>query len=211
LSIDIADLNPEIDITVAGPEDYQDNVAPPLPIGTYSLRLKDFTFEPAKTAGKPPCLVLKTLEVADGPLEGRNVGGWQRVYATQFDRKDPVTGQTTKASGLGDLIRSIDKSFDTSRMTLPEVQQFLQRAVDERATFKAKLDWEGFDSDYNTQLRDERGVAKNDYKSAQAKEIDALVKFRGKAFGGKPSLVSPHSGNKVEAKVRLSNFYPSRD
>lgn len=207
----IEDLNMDVDITVAGPEDYQDNVAPPLPIGTYSLRLKDFTFEPAKQAGKPPVLVLKNIEVAEGPLEGRNVGGWQRVYASQFTRKDPTTGAETKVSGLGDLIRSYDKTFDTSRMTLTDVQQFLQRAVDERLTFKAKIDWEGFDADYNNQLREERGVAKGDYKSEAAKEIDRVVKFRGKAFNGKPTLTNPHSGNKVEAKVRLSNFYPSRD
>lgn len=209
--VDIADLTTEVDITVAGPEDYQDNVAPPLPIGTYTLRLKDFSFEPAKTAGKPPCLVLKSIEVAEGQHEGRGLGGWQRVYATPFDRKDPITGQITKASGLGDMIRSLDRTFDTANMTLPEVNRFLQRAVDERLTFKAKIDWEGFDSDYNTQLREERGVAKNDYKSDVAKQIDGVVKFRGKAFGGKPTLVSPHSGNKIEAKVRLTNFYPSRD
>lgn len=201
----------DVDITVAGPEDYQDNVAPPLPIGTYSLRLKDFGFEPSKTSGKPPTLILKSIEVADGPLEGRGIGGWQRVYATQFDRKDPTTGQTTKASGLGDLIRAFDRSFDTANMTLSQVQQFLQRVVDERQVFKAKLDWEGFDSDYNTQLREERNVPKNDYKSAAAKEIDALVKFRGKAFNGKASIVNEKSGNKVEAKVRLTNLYPSRD
>lgn len=209
--MDINDLNMDVDITVAGPEDYQDNVAPPLPIGTYSLRLKDFGFEPAKQSGKPPVLVLKSIEVAEGQYEGRGIGGWQRVYATQFDRKDPVTGTTTKASGLGDLIRSINRTFDTSRMTLPEVQQFLQQAVDERQTFKAKIDWEGFDADYNAALRDQRGVAKNDYKSAAAKEIDTLVKFKGKQFGGKPTITNPASGNKVEAKVRLTNFYPSRD
>lgn len=207
----IEDLNVDVDITVAGPEDYQDNVAPPLPIGTYSLRLKDYAFEPAKQAGKPPVLVLKAIEVADGQFEGRGIGGFQRVYATPFDRKDQATGQITKASGLGDFIRSIDKTFDTKNMTLPDVNTFLRRAVDERATFKAKIDWEGFDSDYNTQLRAERNVNKSDYKSAEAKEIDALVKFRGKAFEGKPVITSPHSGNRIEAKVRLTNFYPSRD
>ena len=108
-------------------------------------------------------------------------------------------------------MRGYDKSYNTDTMTIPEVNQFLQRAVDERLTFKAKLDHEGFDADYNNQLRAERGVAKNDYNSPAAKEIEKLVKFKGKQFAGKASIVNPHSGNKVEAQVRLTNVYPSRD
>lgn len=210
--MDINDLDLTADITVAGPEDYQDNVAPPLPMGTYALRLKDFGFEPSKTAGKPPCIVLKQVEVAEGPFEGRYVGGWQRVYATPFDRKDPATGATVKASGLGDLIRSIDNGYSTDKMTLPDVQRFLQDAIDNRMIFKAKVDWEGFDSELNDKLRNEAGIPKNDYKSAVAKEIEQKVKLKGKKGfpEGKPATTNPHSGNKVEAQVRLSNFFPQR-
>lgn len=210
MSIDISELNTEIDISVAGPEDYQDNVAPPLPIGTYTFRLKDFDFEPAKSKDKAPTLILKSVEVAEGPLTGRTMGGWQRVYLTPFYRKDPATGQEIKVSALGDLIRSFDSSFDTSTLNLETTKSFLQNAVDGRLLFKAKVDWEGFDSDYNKQLREERGVGKSDYTSEPAKEINKVVKFKGKAFAGKPSLISEHSGNKVEAKARLANFYPAK-
>ncbi len=211
--VDIADLDPDIDITVAGPEDYVDNVAPPLPIGTYTLRLKDFVFEPNKTKGKAPVLLLKQVVVAEGPHENRGLG-WQRIYATPFTRKNPATGTEEKSSGLADFVRSIDKTYDTASkesMNIEAVKQFLQNAVDNRLTFKAKVDWEGWDKDYDTQLRNERGVPKNDYKSPAAKEIDSLTKFKGKAFAGKPSLVNPNSQNRVDAQIRLSNFYPSRD
>lgn len=211
MSVDIADLNTDIDITVSAPEDYQHNSAPLLPIGSYLLRIVDYAFEPAKQEKKPPVLVLKRVEVAEGPFEGRAIGGYQRIYATQFDRKDPATGNVSKASGLADLILGFDATYDTDSMTIPMVNQSLRRWVDERATFRAKLDWEGFDKDYSEQLRREKEVPKGDYKSADAKAIEALVKFKGKAFAGKPALVSPHSGNRVEAQVRISNIYPAKD
>lgn len=209
--VDIADLNTDIDITVSAPEDYQSNSVPLLPIGPYTLRIVDYAFEPAKSDKKPPVLVLKRVEVADGPFEGRTIGGWQRVYATPFDRKDPSTGEVSKASGLADLLLGLDNTFDTANMTIPIVNQFLRRVVDERATFRAKLDWEGFDKDHSTQLRQEKNVPVGEYKSADAKAIEAVVKFRGKAFNGKQSLVSLHSGNTIEAQVRIANVYLAKN
>lgn len=212
MSQDLADLDLDVDISVASPEDYQDNTPPPLPVGSYVFRLKDFGFEAAKTKGKPPTLLLKRVEVADGPHEGRVVM-FQRVNLTPYDRKG-LDGKVTKASGLADFLRSIDISFDTSfsAYETPEekmaaVKQFLQNAIDNRLTFRAKADWEGFDKDLNTQLRAEQGIPAGVYP----KDIEEKVKVTSKQFAGKPIYVNPHSGNKISAQVRLKNFYPQAE
>lgn len=211
MTTDINDLDLNVDIAVSGPDDYAENTVPPLPMGTYAFRLIDWEFEPSKTQGKPPAILLKSVEVADGQFEGRKVS-YQRVYATPFDRTDPSTGTTKKVSQLADFIRSVDATFDTANMTIHDVRDFLNRTKEERATFKAKVDWEGFDSDYYSEQAQQRGIAKGDYKSPGAKELRKLATLRGKAGypEGKPFATNPNSGNKVEAKMRLANFYPSR-
>lgn len=210
---DISDLDINVDITVAGPEDYIDgNTNVPLPIGSYELRLLDWGFEPAKRAGKAPTIVLKQVEVASGQYEGKRVT-FQRVYATPFTRTNPVTGASEKASGLGDLIRSFDKSYNTANMTIEDVQKFLNQRVEERATFKAKVDWEGFDTDYWNAETEKRGIAKGDYTSQASKDLSKQCKLVGKKGfpEGKPLATNPFSGNKVEARMRITNMYPSRD
>lgn len=208
--MDLNELNMDVDISVSGPDDYADNTVPPLPQGTYAFRLVDWDFEPSKQQGKPPAILVKQAEVAEGPFEGRKVS-YQRIYATPFDRTDPSTGTTKKVSQLADFIRSVDSSFDTSNMTIHDVRDFLNKTKEERAIFKAKVDWEGFDSDYYSTKAQEQGIAKGDYKSAAAKELRKASTLRGKQFSdGKPFATNPVSGNKVEAKVKLSNFYPSK-
>jgi len=207
---DLSELELNVDINVASPDDYIDNTAPLLPIGSYTLRLLDYAFEPSKTEGKPPAVLLKQIEVAEGPLAGRRIS-FQRVYATPFTRKNATTGQEEKASGLADFIRSVDRTFPTDNMTLPDVRNFLNKVVDERLVFHAKADHEGFDADFNKHLRELAGIPMNDYRSAKAKEIGKQVTIRGKQFEGKGSVINPLSGNKVEARVKLTNFYPSRD
>lgn len=210
---DISDLDINVDITVAGPEDYIDSTTnAPLPIGSYELRLLDWGFEPAKTKGKPPVIVLKQVEVASGPYEGKRIT-FQRVYATPFTRTNPITGATEKASGLGDLVRAFDKTYSTDNMNIEDVKGFLNGKVDERATFKAKVDWEGFDSDYWAKESEKRGIAKGDYTSDGSKLLSKQCKLVGKKGfpNGKPVTVNPHSGNTVEARMRISNMYPSRD
>lgn len=208
---DISELDVNVDITVAGPDDYIDTgTTAPLPIGSYTLRLLDWGFEPSKTKGKAPAIVLKQVEVAEGPYEGKRLT-FQRVYATPFTRKNPITGEEEKASGLGDLIRSFDKSFNTNNMTLPDVKDFLNRQVEQRQTFKAKVDREGFDTDFFNAEAPRRGVAKGDYTSPAAKELNKQATLKGRQhFADSPVAVNPISGNKVESRNRITNFYPSR-
>jgi hypothetical protein len=211
MSVELNDLDLNVDIAVAGPDDYIDsNVSVPLPIGTYSLRLLDWGTEPAKQSGKPPVIVLKQVEVAEGAQEGKRLS-FQRVYATPFDRKNPITGETERASGLADLIRSIDKSFDTKNMNMGDVKAFLDRAVDDRTTFKAKVDREGFDTDYFKSQAELQGIPKGDYKSPAAKTLNAACTLKGKKFFAESAVATnPVSGNKVEARNRITNFFVAR-
>lgn len=209
---DISDLDLTVDISVSGPEDYVDTgTQAPLPIGSYTMRLLDWGFEPAKEKGKPPVVVLKQIEIAEGPLEGKRLT-FQRVYATPFTRKNPITGDEEKASGLADLIRSFDRTFDTKNMTIEDVKAFLTTQVEQRNTFKGKVDREGFDTDFWNAECQKRGISKGDYRSLASKELQKLATLKGKTFYGDAAIATnPHSGNRVEARNRLTNLYPSRN
>lgn len=202
--VDLDNLDLDIDITVSRPEDYADNTPAPLAIGSYTFRLLDWDID---TRGKTPCIVLKQVEVTEGPSTGRKVG-FQRIYPTVFTRKN-AEGEDVKVSQLGDFLRSLDRSFTFS--SIHDVKDFLNKCIDAKTPFKAKLDWEGFDSDYWNQEAPLRGIQKGDYKSAESKALSKLCTIRGKAFNGKAAIKNPNSGNTVEAKMKLAAFYPARD
>ena len=200
---DISDLQLDIDITVASPEDYVDSQPAPLPIGSYVFRLLDWELD---NRGKTPAIVLKQVEVTEGPHQGRKVG-FQRIYPTTFMRKG-TDGVERKVSQLGDFIRSLGRSLSFS--SIHDVKNILNAAIDNKVTFKAKVDWEAFDSEYFNEQAALKGISKGDYKSPESKELQKASSIKGKQFEGKPVATGP-SGRNLEAKMRISNYYPAKE
>lgn len=212
MSIDLNDLDLNVDISVADPEEYADNARPTFPMGTYTFKIENFDLDRDKE-GKPkltksglPIVLLKSLKAVDGDAEGRFLG-YQRIYTTTYTRKNRE-GKEVRVSQLGDLIRAIDKTAPTG--TVQDAMNFLERARDMGLTFKAKVNWEAYDKDHFEKLCQERNIT--DPYSAEGKAARKEATLSGKKGfpTGEPTAQGP-SGATLTANPRLSDFYPSRD
>jgi hypothetical protein len=211
MSIDLNDLDLNVDISVADPEEYADNARPTFPMGTHTFAITNFDLDrdqdgkPKLTKSGLPIVLLKSLKAVDGDAAGRFLG-FQRIYTTTYTRKNRE-GKEVKVSQLGDLIRALDKTAPTT--TVQDAMNFLERARDMGLTFKAKVNWEAFDKDYYDQLCRDRGIT--DSYSPEAKQARKEATLSGKkGFPEGPTAIGP-SGKTLTAQARLSDFYPSRD
>lgn len=209
MSTALDDLGLDIDITVSGPEDYADNTPAPLPMGTYEFLVREWELD---TKGKTPCVVLKRIEVTgDNPQAGRTIG-FVRVYPTPFMRKDR-NGEEKKVSQLADFCRSLDAVEGVMAVNggFGEVARFLNRAIDEKITFRASVTWEAFDQDYYDAQAELRSIAKGDYKSPEAKALRKEATLKGKKgfADGKPTQIGP-SGKSLDARAVINNFFEKR-
>lgn len=212
MSIDLNDLDLNVDISVADPEEYADNARPIFPMGAHSFVITNFDLDRDQD-GKPkvtqksglPIVLLKALKAVDGEGEGRYLS-FQRIYTTTYNRKNRE-GKDVKVSQLGDLIRAIDKTAATT--TVKDALDFLERARDMGLTFRAKVNWEAFDKDHYDALCRERGIT--DSYSAEAKQARKEATLSGaKGFPNGPTAIGP-SGRTLTAQARLTDFYPSKD
>lgn len=212
MSIDLNDLDLNVDISVASPEEYADNARPTFPMGTHTFALVNFDLDrdqdgkPKVTKSGMPIVLLKSLKAVDGPGEGRFLG-FQRIYTTTYNRKNRE-GKDVKVSQLGDLIRAIDNTQATT--TVQDALNFLERARDMGLTFKAKVNWEGFDKDHYDKLCQERNITDSYSQEAKAARKEATLSGAKGFPDGKPTAIGP-SGATVTGYARLSDFYPSRD
>lgn len=216
---DIADLDLDVDISVASPEDYADSTPPPIAQGSYTFRVLAFGLDKDRTTKKVrktrtglPTLVLESIEVAEGPLTGRKVG-WQRYSFKPFERE--ASGRKEKVSQVADLIRGIDRTVDLSHGSASDIVSttldVLQRAKDQGLTFRARAHWEGFDRDYFESQCLTQGINPKDYVSADAKKLRKEATLSGvKGFPKGPVGIGP-SGKPVEARVLVSNIYPQKE
>ena len=216
---DIADLDLDVDISVASPEDYADSIPPPVPMDSYTFRVLDFGLDRDRTTGKIrkskaglPTLVLKSIEIAEGPLTGRKVG-WQRYSFKPFKREE--SGAEVMVSQAADLVRGIDKTVDLSSGTPIEIVEraleTVQRAKDLGNTFRGRANYEGFDRDYFETQALARGVNTNDYVSAEAKKLRKESTLSGKkGFPTGHTAIGP-SGKPIQARVIVNNIYPQKE
>lgn len=216
---DIADLELDVDISVASPEDYADSTPPPIPQDSYTFRVVAFDLDRDRTTKKVrmskaglPTLVLQTIEVAEGPLAGRKVG-WQRYSFKPFDR-DTAGGGKEKVSQVADLIRGIDRTVDLSQGSAKEIVELtldtLTRAKDQGLTFRARAHYEGFDKEWFEQQAQAQGISTNDYVSADARKLRKEASLTGKkGFPSGATGIGP-SGKAIQARVVVNNIYPQK-
>lgn len=201
---DELDLLSDIDIDVADPDDYADSSAPNLiPEGHYNFYITDFDvtrdYESKQPDGKGFVL---TIEVADGELEGRTLRN-MKVWTSTYLRKG------VKVSSLGDLIRAIDS---TARWSGAEgARLVLQKAVDTKQKFRARVIWTAFDSDHFAALG---GPAMENKSKAQkearrAATVKYMRNFKLMPDGSYYPETTGPSGAVIEAKVEFDTFTPS--
>lgn len=212
MSIDLNDLDLNVDISVASPEEYADNARPTFPMGTHTFQIVNFDLDrdadgkPKTTKSGMPIVLLKSLKAVDGEAEGRFLG-FQRIYTTTYSRKNRE-GKEVRVSQLGDLIRSLDNTQPTT--TVQDALNFLERARDMGLTFKARVNWEAFDKDYYDQLCQQRNITDSYSPEAKAARKEATISGKKGFADGKPTVTGP-SGRELKAQARISDFYPARD
>lgn len=206
-------VNAEFDVPV-NDDTYQDPTPPaPLKEGNYRLRIVKFNLDkrqdgtPNLTDGKWPVVNLERVEVVEpAELAGRVALTFERVYSKPFNRNG---GQ---ASGLADIVRSHDQS--AGFRSAGEGIEALARLVDAGGTFRARIGWEGYDKDhYEAQIASigGEGVAQPEQKKAFRKQatIKGMKNFPAQADGSYSSVAIGKSGATVEAKARISGYFPS--
>lgn len=209
----ISDLNLDVDISVASPDDYADNTTPVFPMGTFNFRLIDLDLDRDRATGQVkltksgfPTILLKSIRVADGEHEGKTLT-YQRVYSTKYQRTNRE-GKKVEVSQLGDLIRAIDTTATWS--TIGDALNLLRRAKDMNLTFRASVNWEAFDTDYYNRLVQERNITQLFGPEDKQARKEATLSGRKHFSTGSPNVIGP-SGKALTARPVLSNFYASRD
>lgn len=192
------------DVAVAAPDEYVDGSMPSLvPEGFYDLAIVNFDVSRNRETKAPDGkAVVLQCEVVGGEHDGRPVRNL-RVWFSRFQRNG------VWVSGVGDLIRAID---DSARWeTRGDVVTILQKAQDERATFRVKLIWEAFDNDYYVDKGGSTMVAKSPEQKSLRKEatVKGMTNFRQAADGTFLPEVDGKSGNVIEARITIDRYIPS--
>jgi hypothetical protein len=195
-----------IDIDVAGPEDYVDNVGPGLlPEGWYTVTLKDYTVNRDPVTGEfQGSITLNRLQVVDGECAGRYANDL-RVWTTVYERKG------IRVSGLGDILRGIDKT--ASWAGLEGAEALLDKAIDQQLPIRIKLNWEAYDRKAFEDKGGNRMVKKSPEQKALRKEctVKYMRNFPQFPDGSRnPQVKSPVSDNTLEARLSIDTVEPSR-
>lgn len=217
-TFDLAELSANIadDVEVGGnTEGYIDQLPPsPVPEDNYVLKIDGLTQDikdgtPVLTDGKYPVLLAaKFVVVEPTDLENRIAASFVRLATKPFER---VPGRL--ASPLADVTRAFDVAKTWS--TLTDGLAFLKEAVELGRTFRARVVWEAFDTDYYNQQIDALG-GKSSVSKDQMREISKKSTIRGmrrfqQDANGKylPIVVNPNSGNTLNARSKISQYFPS--
>lgn len=202
--MDLANLN--VDIDVASPADYVDNVGPGLlPEATYTFNLIEYEVGVDQVTGEFRNYInMRRHRVAEGDFEGRFANDL-RVWTTPFLRNG------IKVSMLGDYLRGIDADREWSG--LDGAKAILDYAIDNRAPIRIKLIWEAFDRGGFEQLGGLRLQRKSPEEKALRKQctIKGMRLFPQLPDGSyRTSTVSSLTGETLEARLSIDRVYPSR-
>lgn len=200
---DLQDVN--VDIDVAGPEDYVDNTGPGLlPEGFYNLILKEYVVDRDPVTDEfRGSITLRRLEVADGPHQGRFVNDL-RIWTTPFERNG------VKVSQLGDLLRGIAKERWSG---LQGACDLLDRAIDQQIPIRVKLKWEAYDRKGFEQEGGLRLVRKSPEEKALRKRctVSGMRKFPQLPDGSyRDTVEGPVSGESIQARLVIDRVEPVR-
>lgn len=201
---DLAHLN--VDIDVAGPQDYVDNAGPGLlPEGTYNLHLVEYEvgLDPV-TGDFRNYINMRRMRVADGDFQNRYADNL-RVWTTPFQRNG------IRVSMLGDFLRGIDSGREWSG--LDGAADVLNYAIDQKVPIRIKLIWEAFDRAGFEQLGGLRLQRKSPEEKALRKQctVKGMKLFPQLPDGSfRPTTISAITGEVLEARLSIDRVYPSK-
>lgn len=217
----IADLPVVDDLNVpVSAEDYVDQANPaPAKPGNYRFvatkvaprKNQDGTFR--LDDGKFPVLVIEQAKIVEPVENERGVGLFADVRTKPFERKGQG-GAAVVASDLYDLLRSYDETQNIDGFE--HAKQLLQGFIDSNTPFYAQIGWTGYDKDFVDAEFNAIGATTSEARKAVAKDIANAIYSKARK-GTKdfiqngslsPTVVGP-SGNLVEAKLRLTRYFPS--
>lgn len=212
----IADLPVVDDLNVpVSAEEYVDqaNPAPPKP-GNYRLVVVKAAPRVNKEGklvladDKYPTIVIEQAKIVEPVENERAFGAFTDVRTKPFERKN-ASGGAVPASDLQDLLRGFDET--TNFEGFEHMKQLLQQHLDQNTPLLAQLAWTGYDKDY-VEGEFAKAGGKDNVSKEVANAIYAKARKSTKDFivNGvlQQSIVGP-SGNTVEAKVKISRFFPS--
>lgn len=215
-TVSLADIRLTDDLDVGvNPETYVDQgPPPPPPAGNYEFRVLKHSIRTDQEGnvilvdGRFPIIVLDMLEIVQPIENARKIAAFLDIRTKPFERNG------NPASTFADLIRAYDQTL--AWQGLEEGKQALLEFFNSGATFRARLDWTGYDKDYADSEFAKLGLAKKDVPKETANAIYAGAKIKGmrnfpRYANGKfnPVWVNPKSGNLVEARVDIPTFYAS--
>lgn len=211
----------DLDVSI-DPDTYPDQASPAPPMaGTYNFRIKSLNIRKDKEGNivlkdeQYPTFVLEQVEIVEPEDLARTVALYQDISTKPFLRNGKP------ATIVGDLVRSLDQT--ASAAGLLEIDALLAQAVDQKTTFRARLDWECYDSAfakaaleeaglggvrYADMDEDEKKVANAIYKSAKLQGMKNFPKLEN---GKHNHLWVGPSGETIEARPVLRSFYPSQE
>jgi len=212
-------LGDDLDVAI-DPETYVDQQSPAPPVaGNYNFRIKKLGVrknkegEPVLTDDRWPIYVLEMVDIVEPESLARGVGLFQDLKTKPFERNGVAVME------VGDLIRAIDQS--RSLRGLEAIDEALAEFVGTEATFRGYLDWSAYDSAfvkaalaeagltgqrYASMSDSDKKVASDIYKKAK---LSGMKKFPKLANGRHSHIWTGPSGESIEARPRITRFYPS--
>lgn len=218
LTTDLASVSEtlEDDLGVSAGTDYQDPLQPSPPKeGNYRLKVVKMSLDKNQdgsirlTDNKYPTIVLERVEIVEpAEMEGKVGVMFERIYTKPFER---VKGAPL-ANGLADITRAFDITKTWSRVQ--DGLDILDQMVDAGETFRARLEWNAYDSDhYKAQiaaLGGEDSASKEDKKRIRKEcTIRGMKRFKQSSDGAYLPIVVGPSGNTLTARAKIATYFPS--
>lgn len=216
-------LADDVDLTM-DPATYPEQAGPaPISPGNYALRI--VALKARKTqAGAPvtrtsklapgfnfPVYVIEKVRVVEPTENERDLMLFQDISTAPFLRGNQPAGQ------LQDILRAYDAN--AGFRTLQEGLDLWNQFISENRTFRAWVDWSGYDGAYAkaaiaeaTQLAAGGQLADSDKNAIYNKaKVRGYKKFPKTANGGYSHIWLGPTGNVVEGRAIISRFIPAGD
>lgn len=210
---DLNDVEALEDVSLTDASEYQDQTDPaPLNPGNWALRVVEGGRAKDKDGNNIddegfPVIVLNQLEI----VEPEEFKGRQIYPFAKYSFKPIAAGKRAGAVPAVDLLRAFDDSLTFANRQ--ELAVLLAEQIAGGNTFRGSTNWEAKDSDYIREQLDAAGGF-DDMDEDARRELFKVAIIRGQKKFPKvngsfvPEIVGP-SGDKIQARVKLTRLYPS--
>lgn len=221
------DIQDDLQVNETEYPEQQSGFRPPLP-GNYELSVPSegwgmatqkngdpVLYKDRKGNPKYPVINLKQVEITQPFEYGRKVGVFQNISSVPFEREEGKM-----ASQVADMLRSFDAGA-TAGNTGEVLKQLIPQLDNQQASFKARIDYEGYDKEFaDAQFLAAGGKDNVTQKEKYAIYARASIKGYRKIQqsnirNGKGNLPlwkwQGPSGNIIEVKPRITTFFPSTE